>query len=1118
MTEKNRLTGDLSVEENEHPSFLELGDNPTETIDLDFLFQMGRNEPAGSESKKLKKSAVGKILQALPIPALLVDQSYSIVFANRSCRKISVHYETILQAPFSSLFSDADSVRKAQSLIETVFATRKPQVAKGALRIEKGSLWGRIHMRSLRVGQERLVVAFVEDLAPNRKQLLMRKKQLRLNKKHEDELRRARSEFETRLAEHSAQLTEINDLLEQETTGRARFAEALDKSERLLDTVLESAPTGLCFLEGENLKWANAAMSELFRNSGEAAWARSGLSDLLASADELNRVRRVVVEGLSSDGLADTETEFKRTDGSTFRGNLRVVAMQPQSPEKGLVASISEIPFEQQNHQGSGDCAHVTPSGADKESHTNFMHGLRNSDADPFKNASILTVVVDLGSWEIRGAFGPVEQILNYKPEALAGNPFTILQHPEKEWPDRNTLERLWVHGDSICGQTLLAGDGSAKTVDLTATLIPWYGRSAAAVTLREPTNDSSRGEMPEESRHGRQPLLDGCPVGLVACDAQGTGTDLNTRAETALGASGAGAREGLNLLSHPGLVEAGLASVIGKCLESGDPVVCEFPKTAGLGDMGFARVHVEPMRGDNGKVTGAQAALVDVSDQKRSEKVLLQSARFRAVGEMAGGVANSLNTMLQAVAGGSRKALGYLESNNYGKIRPLLEQIFDSTRQAVDTVRRLQQFATARRRAGVSTFSQSQREVFDITEAVREAVETREIKVRISEKKGVAISFDLDLTDGCFIEGEESEIVEVLVNLLANAEEALPVGGRIGVKTYLKKDQVILEVRDNGVGIPETNAVRVFEPFWTTKESHAGMGLTVNFAIIRRHRGTITVKSTKRRGTTFTVKLPGAKRPAKRVEALADHVRHQSYRILLIDDEEAIVRIFEKGLRKLGQTPITAFSGPQGLKMFEETEVDAVVCDLAMPGMNGWEVGRGIHELCVEKGIPKPPFIMLTGWAGQLADDEIHAHPDIDRIVEKPLKVPRLLEIVAKEIRRALTDAAFYGRVDGIDILEYMQLVMLSGKPLVVDVKPTKGIRGRIFLNKGQICHATCGELQGEEAVYHCLNFEGGSFSNLPWRDPDEITIDKPGEYVLIEAARRRDEIRRDVDGNPVE
>jgi hypothetical protein len=186
------------------------------------------------------------------------------------------------------------------------------------------------------------------------------------------------------------------------------------------------------------------------------------------------------------------------------------------------------------------------------------------------------------------------------------------------------------------------------------------------------------------------------------------------------------------------------------------------------------------------------------------------------------------------------------------------------------------------------------------------------------------------------------------------------------------------------------------------------------------------------------------------------------------------------------------------------------------MSGMNGWEVARAIHEICLERGIPKPPFIMVTGWAGQLSEDEILAHPDVDRIVEKPIKVPRLLQIVTKEIKVSLRDTAFFGTVDGIDFLEYMQLVMLSGKSVVVEVLQKNGVRGLIFVDKGRVLHATCGDLEGEEALYCCLSFSGGSFSNLPWREPEYATIDKPGEFVLIESVRRRDEMKTNSKDTP--
>lgn len=607
--------------------------------------------------------------------------------------------------------------------------------------------------------------------------------------------------------------------------------------------------------------------------------------------------------------------------------------------------------------------------------------------------------------------------------------------------------------------------------------------------------------------------LMDGAPLGIVLCDTEGKVVDLNPVSVKMLGAAAETEARKMNLLNYPPLIESGFSSVVDKCLKNGKPVVSEFPSKLSMGKQVFLRLNVAPVRDDDGAIVGAHAFIEDISKQKRSERLLLQSERLKAVGEMSGGVAHNFNTIMQFVAGGSRRALGFLESKEFGQMRPLLEQIFDQGRRGVMTIRRLQLFSRARRAMGVSRFSEAQMDVFDIGETVRDAVDKSAVHPKDNlSTRGVDIAVDLDIAEKCFVEGEEQEMIEVIIHLLNNAVEALPVGGKIKVKTAVRDDKVILRVRDNGVGIPEKNIGRVFEPFWSTKEAHAGMGLTVCFGIVRRHKGTITLESRKLHGTTFTVTLPYATKPAHKEKPLPTQISERSYRILLCDDDEPIVTIFEKGLKKLGHTPIPTYSGQEALRAFRDHEVDAIVCDLAMPGMNGWEVARAIHETCLERGVPKPPFIMLTGWAGQLADDEILSHPDVDVILEKPLKVPALLETVAREVRGAGSESTFSGRVDGIDLLEYVQLVMLTGKPTVVEVRLKKGLRGLLYMKKGQIRHAVCGDLEGEEAVYRCLNYEGGSFTNLPWREPEKISIDKPGEFLLIEAARRRDEQKKNV------
>ena len=126
---------------------------------------------------------------------------------------------------------------------------------------------------------------------------------------------------------------------------------------------------------------------------------------------------------------------------------------------------------------------------------------------------------------------------------------------------------------------------------------------------------------------------------------------------------------------------------------------------------------------------------------------------------------------------------------------------------------------------------------------------------------------------------------------------------------------------------------------------------------------------------------------------------RDRTLTILLIDDEAAVVGILGKGLAKKGHTIFTAHSGQEGLTIVEENLVDVVVCDLGMEGMNGWEVSREIMTHCVHKDIQKPSFILLTGWGGQISQDESYRNTHVDRIVEKPIKIDKLLEIIQEEV-----------------------------------------------------------------------------------------------------------------------
>lgn len=118
-------------------------------------------------------------------------------------------------------------------------------------------------------------------------------------------------------------------------------------------------------------------------------------------------------------------------------------------------------------------------------------------------------------------------------------------------------------------------------------------------------------------------------------------------------------------------------------------------------------------------------------------------------------------------------------------------------------------------------------------------------------------------------------------------------------------------------------------------------------------------------------------------------------------------------------------------------------------------------------------------------------------------------IEAIANTQKTEDYDESFSGRVEGVDILDYLQFIMLAGQTTIVEISSKSGARGRIYVRAGEVAHATCNTAEGEEALFRCLKMRGGRFSNAAWREPDKITINKPGDLLLFEAARIRDEER---------
>ncbi len=390
-----------------------------------------------------------------------------------------------------------------------------------------------------------------------------------------------------------------------------------------------------------------------------------------------------------------------------------------------------------------------------------------------------------------------------------------------------------------------------------------------------------------------------------------------------------------------------------------------------------------------------------DITEKRRAEEHAIQTERLKAIVDLAGGVAHNFNDLLQMLMGGIDLALVDLEMGNLSEAKMTLEQLLQISRSGAATVRRLQTFAQVG-----GKILPAEAEVFDLSETVKQTAEiTKPFWKTGPDKEGITVALNLALTERCFVNAKESEMTEVLVNLIKNAAEALQTGGEIRIKTFLEGGKVILRVADNGVGIKGEHLKKVFEPFWSTKEvsTGTGMGLAVSHGIISRHEGSISVESEEGRGTIFTVMLPLAKEPKEVPTASAAKMLHSKLNMLVIDDMAVIVMHLVAVLKKHQQTVFSAMSGEEALEIFRNNKIDMVICDLSMPGINGWEIGKSVQAICKARGLPKTPFILLTGWGGQALEQEKLVESGVDAVVEKPIDYRKLMATVTEVAGRLL-------------------------------------------------------------------------------------------------------------------
>ena len=553
----------------------------------------------------------------------------------------------------------------------------------------------------------------------------------------------------------------------------------------------------------------------------------------------------------------------------------------------------------------------------------------------------------------------------------------------------------------------LRARDGRALPVRLMHQVA--FGQDGAAGPSRTLVLDRSAGEQPEADRRAVQVryarFFNSTPMAIASIDTEGRLQGANPAFARLLpqalkGGQGKDAAP-WGVLSGFGEGERdALRGAIRAALDGRSDVGSVDVSFEPAGAVRSARFFVSPMEEDGGR--GAMLYALDTSEQLKLQEEFAQSQKMNAIGQLAGGIAHDFNNMLTAI-------IGYSD---------LLLSSHRPTDPAFRDIRQIKE--TANRAAGLTrqllAFSRRQTlrpEVLDLRDALSEM---QILLGRIfGEKNELDIRHGRDLW---FVKADMTQLEQVMLNLLVNARDAMPAtGGRVQIRTRnVSKDDcaefgdkslpaaeyVLVEVEDNGSGIPPDVLEKIFEPFFTTKEvgKGTGLGLSTVFGIVRQSGGFILVDSEPGRGSTFRIFLPRYVPEEKRVpEKIAvvekpptDYTGQGV--VMLVEDEDSVRSIGARALSSRGFTVLEATTGQEALDLVEEHggRIDLIVSDVVMPEMDGPTMFAELRK----RGV-KAKIVFVSGYAEEafarnLPEGEFGFLP-------KPFSIKQLIETVKSNI-----------------------------------------------------------------------------------------------------------------------
>ena len=652
--------------------------------------------------------------------------------------------------------------------------------------------------------------------------------------------------------------------------------------------------------------------------------------------------------------LTDFASRLRRKDGSAVwvLENIQLV------PEQNGASALIEGALVDVSQQRFAEAARNQAQKAMEDSETRYRR--------LFETAKDGILILDFNTGQIDDVNPYLIEMLGYTHDEFVGKKLWEIG-PFKDVPaSRAAFSELQTKGvvryDDLPLQTK---EGRRIEVEFVSNVYPVDGTLVAQCNIRDITERARAEAALKISETHHRSVFEGAVHGIYRGTLNGSFLDVNPALVTMLGYA-----------SADEVLKLNVARDVFAEPEEGIRLLQEWQRTGQIEEevrwkrrdqrLITVRLSGRVLATEHQKTPGIEVIVEDITERRALEEQLRQALKIEAVGQLAGGMAHEFNNYLGIVLGYSDLLLE--EAGVTEALRGNVAEIKAATQRAASLTRQL--LALSRRQVLEPIVLDVNAVVWETHKLLRRLVPENIDLIPVLEPNLHSVKVD------------PAQIQQILINLVVNARDAMPQGGKVVIETSnVELDEeytsrhidvqpgryVMLTVSDNGSGIDEQTQARIFEPFFTTKQKGkgTGLGLSTVYGIVRQSGGHVTVESVLQEGSKFRIYLPPTEATGLRTQVEAPPIQGEilsgTETVLAVEDEPSLRRLISVSLEKRGYTVLAAEDGTEALRILESNpdKIDLVVSDIMMPKMNGLELRR--KAVLLRPGVR---FLFISGYA----------------------------------------------------------------------------------------------------------------------------------------------------------